>query len=130
MKRHVKPVIVIKKNVEMGKWFCTFCGYSLHHFSGKSSGLYWCPDCKIWHHTNLALLGKGVSCSPFSKVRLEERKPGESLAVINALLNKCLEDTEKCLRSRIITYSSDDYDQEYLRSLVPSLNKNREENNG
>jgi hypothetical protein len=41
-----------------------------------------------------------------------------------------LEDTEKCLRSRIITYSSDDYDQEYLRSLVPSLNKNREENNG
>jgi hypothetical protein len=105
-------------------WDCAFCGDILRNFNGTSR-IYWCPNCKVWHHNTLALLGK-QSDNPFDnfKYRIQERrKPSESLTAINIRLNNFYIECQEKLRASVIIYSYEDYDQEYLRSLVPSLNR-------
>lgn len=119
-----KPVKIKRKKVTSHKWDCTFCGYILRNFS-KTSGLYWCPNCEVWHYNTLALLG-GQSNNVFddAKFRIKEkRKPNESLTFINDRLNAFYDITQKSIKSKVIVYLSEDYDQEYLKSLIPSLNK-------
>ncbi len=90
------------------------------------SGIYWCPYCFNWHHTNLSLLGKGTMDHIFSDPQLIEVMRPDSIAKINEKLKIFIQEVKEKIDKQVIIYTSEKYDQEFLMSLIPSLREKNE----
>jgi len=85
---------------------------------------YWCPKCKSWRWIGYIIPGAPVRKTP----QIEYLAPLEkqSMVYMNKVMDKYKEDIEEILNGQVVTYSWDNYDQDFLLNLIPSLKEKYE----
>lgn len=92
---------------EKPKIFCAICQYPILQ-DKENEALWWCPICENWV-TPRKRFGK-------SSAILGGRG---STGSIGKLIDRCMMQTRKEIQLTIKTYTAEEYDQEFLLSLIP-----------
>ncbi len=105
-------------------WVCYLCGTHLNHYSLNTGWeAFWCPTCDDWVRID-QFLDRLFRTRKILKVNNLEKIESISLAAMMKKMDIFIARIRAEKQKEMKIWTSDEYSQEFLRSLIPSLRPN------
>lgn len=87
----------------------------------------WCPTCGVWRLTEFSVGWYFKKRLTFKRkiIIWKDNDPpsGSSLSAMNRKMDLYMDGYEERMAPRVTIYTAKEYDQEFLYSLIPSMNE-------